>query len=121
MEQIIENDDTFAEMIQGSDFGPQELDCLQPNGKPFDLTGITAATITLKGKAVSTTVVSALNTELTVIGDAKLGALSWTMLNAKTNLVGTCDPKDIDLVATGPWGIKTFRFKLSLAVRAPAF
>lgn len=119
MDPVIENDDTFAEMIQGSDFGPQELDCLQPNGKPFDLTGLSAATITLKGKTVSTVVLSALGVELSLLGDAKLGALSWTMLNAKTTLVATCDPKDIDVVTVGPWGTKTFRFKLALAVRAP--
>jgi hypothetical protein len=120
MDPIIENDDTFAEMIQGSDFGPQELDCLQPNGKPFDLTGLSAATIALKGKTVSTVVNSALGAELAISGDPKLGALAWTMLNAKTSLVATCDPKDIDVVTTGPWGVKTFRFKLALAVRAPA-
>lgn len=108
------------ELITTSDFD-QDFAMLK-NGRPFDLTGLTEAKVSLMQKDGHTLSVFTYTAAggITFVGDPKLGVLHLHFGFAVAALLKITDGKDVDFVCTGPWGVQTFRAKAVLSVKSPS-
>lgn len=91
------------------------------NGLPFDLTGLTEAEVDLLQKDNQTVSSFKYSTsDITIVGDPKLGQLQLTIRKVKTLVLRVSDGKDLDFQCTGPWGDQTFRAKAILSIKQPS-
>lgn len=110
------------EVISTSDFSQQFVMLL--NGLPFDLTGLTECILKLvqaDNKTLSTFNFSGgINITYPAGSSPKQGLLSLYIPAASMALLKITDGKSLDFIASGPWGVRTFRAKAALSVKQPS-
>lgn len=91
------------------------LSCEKEDGKPFNLTGASAAVATIPGEVSPVT--KSLGSGITIT-DAAAGALTLALAPADTNLLKLGDRQTFSLAITIAAKVRVFKFRQALSVEA---